>query len=208
MNHSESSVINLIWTKKLVLLYMYYRHFLIKVFLNVAKTNAFNHYGVRTDVVRTNVTRPFLWSTFCPFLIEANREKGSNQSHDIKSIWIWSARPSWYSQNFFRSLFLWVIYQQSDERLVFHFRQAENSSLNFFSSEKNPENPEITSRCHQPSTPSPPNYKPVGTLAGSSTPSSTEEPPHTKPSYSGPKPPHCSFPPMALQATDHQLQTK
>ncbi len=108
----------------------------------------------------------------------------------------------------FSSLFLWVIYQQSYERLVFHFRHAENSSPNFFSSEKNPENPEITPRCHQPSTPSPPNYKPVGTLAGSSTPSSTEEPPHTKPSYSGPKPPHCSFPPMALQATDHQLQTE
>ncbi len=89
------------------------------------------------------------------------------------------------------------------------FRHAENGSPKFLSSEKNPK---ITPHGHSNGRRSLHHHKITnkeGTPAGCSTPSSMEEPPHSKPSYSGPKPPHCSFPPVALQATDHhQLQTE
>jgi len=32
------------------------------------------------------------------------------------------------------------------------------------------------------------------------------EPPHSRPSHSGTRPPHCSFPPVALATDHHQLQ--
>ncbi len=73
----------------------------------------------------------------------------------------------------------------------------ENGHHNFFSFEKNPE---ITPSGHlqwQPSIPSPPkeppSYKPEGTKAACWTPSSIEEPPCSRPSYSGTRPLHCSF---------------
>jgi hypothetical protein len=71
-------------------------------------------------------------------------------------------------------------------------------SKTFILREKTPETTNCGHQQWRPSTPTPqkepPSYKPKGTMAGCPTLSSTEEPPHSRPSYSGTRPPHFSPP--------------
>ncbi len=64
---------------------------------------------------------------------------------------------------------------------------------NFSPQRKNSETTQCSHQQWRLPTPTPPSYKPEGTQAGCSSLSSTEESPHSRPSYSGPRPLHSCF---------------